>query len=253
MAAKKAHQERQSVGVDEITPELFMQRIDRIDKREALLAKGKCVPLHLQEPEWVDKIIDKISAMDMPLKGKSAEFCQGAYLGHQLASERHALADFDACNPFTVPVSQSRKRFAIAFGRKLAGNIHNVSKLLVSLPMPALAEFTEGFAYGIKCKRHRIERGSPIQENPRLPILETIVRYQENVQYLANQKKTVVEISDFIAKHLPQPQRKNYGDSFIDIKGKKTNAWSAFVNRVYKLCKEIGIDNFPKRGRPGRK
>jgi hypothetical protein len=254
MAEKiNAHRGRQSRGVGEMTPEIFMQRIERIDKRVAYLSKGKRVPSHLREPKWVDKTIDKISAMELPLKGKSPEFCKGAYLGNQLASERHALAVFEAHNPHKAAELLSHKQLANAFGRNLAGCIHNVLKFLMALPLPALAEFTEGLAYGIKCKRHRIECGAPIQENPRLPILETIVRYQENVQYLANQKKTVAEISDFIAKRLPQPQRKTYGDSFIGIKGKKTGAWFAFVNRIYKLCKEIGIDNFPKRGRPGRK
>ena len=252
-----SNREKQASCDDEITAEVLDQRFERSKKRLEFEIQGKPVPTHLEEPVWVGRILDEISNMNLPLDERNSElFREGAELGYNLALARDRCDTMQKIKKLElsqnestdVSVGHETDKILTAYGRELSEYNLLSGGRLTSLPLPKYMDFLNGVIHGMNCRAHRIKNSTPIKKTPRWIILDTILRYQEGIQHLVDQKKTALEISKFIATRLRQPYRQEMQNEF-DGKGNKTDAWADFVGRVSRICRDLGIP-LANLGRP---
>jgi len=145
-----------------LSPEILQQCLNQSSKRIEYLVRNEPIPASLNDPTWVDKALDRISEMDLPLNAKkSGVYRAAAKSGYRLSAARNRFTQKMESLPFEELPQKVMSKQGELLQAELAEYDKMLAQGLVLLSTENLVEFMEGFAYGIRCQLYKIKIGNP--------------------------------------------------------------------------------------------
>jgi hypothetical protein len=211
-------------------------------------------------PEWVERIHEQIFEKVLPLKkNMSIEFLDAAIFGYSYAAISRELAWHGRATPGTEE-REVYEEHRTHYEPTLGACRRRVAEVVADWKLSEAADYLKGFAYGIECQ-HREEGWTPSATTETLQIYKALLRHQDHVESLIQQKATAEEIGQYIAKHAAMSSGMTYAQYFetckkvaqdrvvARVEDEEDKEKNQFLKFIKKICERIGLP-LPSPGRP---
>src|ERR1017187_4236389 len=198
-------------------------------------------------PAWVEKIHWRLLEEILPFwKGKSLDFFDAALYGYNFSAFQRERTERQG-SPLPETDEEDHQALLKQFDAALDVCRQRVTEVVAGWKLEEVADYLEGFAYGIKCQQ-REEGCTPSASSVAMLSCKTLLRQQHAIKTMISRGATAREISELIAKHAVKSSGMTYAEYFN--KHPDSEIKETFLKNCQKTFERVKLP-LPRPGAPG--